>query len=945
MSLLRYYFWGVFVLLGFSSVQAALVSQTPLSVTTSDLSGRLVQGTENATNLTDVEITITPVVENAEVVDTFAMRTTTDETGQFEFEQLPADDYQLMLALANTVTDVHALIGDMTLDFAPEADEVETVDVILSGHVFSSHDDTPIAEVEVSIPVLELSTTTDDNGYFEFNPVFNSSAYGDYQLSASKAGYVFADNMTVTIDQPENDVTLRPSIMPTSAEKSIFIAKHTCDNNTISINTPKGEKIHSISSSFTSRGVYLRDVLFDDDDLTDIAVGELGEGRDVTIINLKAEPIGFIETNADKKGGWVDFGDVTGDGEFNITVTSQAETNQIDLHKKNGKAIRPLIIFDQEVKINVAIGDVTGDGVANIVVGLAERKAGDNVFVFDENGQALYSFAAILETTQVEAFERAERKTDKASAITLALGDIDGDGKQEIIAGQSGKNVGFGVAIYDEQGQIQWGMNAFGGKINKGESKGCDSYKAYGVVLASDDLDKDGKAEIIVAKAGGQDVRVFNGKGQLMYEFSPASSDEAITSLAIGDKVEIETPEVTADNVPAEKELQDIIVRGEPDKRVELKDKHIKGTVKISHTTLINVTVDASANLEVGPGTLFDKAENIPPRLPLTKVFNTVNIRNTVNVNINITPLDLNTSVVENAPTVLEDIKVVVKDEVKQRPDNGNLVLKKDKVNIEVCPIRVDQADEDDKEGLTFEEGTWVIVTDKRQKVTTVPVSQNFPALVDGLKDIKVEGITMDENGLLRGKGEKYRYLGIASLFAIKLDIRVKNGVNFVLPSKYNSDKPLSTLNYDDEDGQQWQQDIRPTLADITVLRTDDAVEDEETEMLDDLGNVVTDAPSYNIVLEDEGIVGFTFEGKRYRAFPDYKVTEGTQPESGDVEISATDDINKDGTDDFVFNYANGERQLMFIIKEEEEATDVVDVTETDTDAPDTEEEAENTNN
>lgn len=823
-------------------------------------------------------------------------------------------------------------------------DETETVSglfapVKLSGHIISKNTGKALADVLLNINGLDSSATTDAQGYFEFLDL----PKGDYSLTASKDGYEFASELKVTVDEATVDVTLKPTSEPIVADKSILIAKHRCNSNAISVNTVKGEELHRIDSSFTARGLYLRTVQFDTDDITDIAVGEIGQGKQVSIINLQAEPIGTVITNGDDKGVWVDFGDVNRDGTDEIAVTNQSKDNQINLYQANGKAIRPLLLFDKKVKMQLALGDVTGDGVENIAVVLAEQTQGDNVFVFDENGRSVSTFTVILQTSQTKPFERTERAEAKSSALVLALGDTDGDGKKEIIVAQTGVNQGFGVAVYDEQGALKLGMNAFGGKINKSQSQGCDAYQAYGVVLAAGDLNQDGKDEIVVAKAGGRDVRIFNGQGQLVDEFTATAKTEAITSLAISDKIEVPMAEFDVEN--KDEELKDIVVRGKADERQRLEDRTLKGTVKISYTTLVNVKVDASAHLEVGPGTLFDKTENIPPRLPLSDLFNTINIQNSTHLNINITPLDLNTSVVENAPTVLDDIKVLSQKELQlldepieietidQQTKNGNLVFKghknRHRLHFELCPLRVDQADKDEAKGIRYEEGTWVMVTEKQQKVTTVPVSQDFSTLIKGLLEYKVEGLSMDENGLLRAQGEHFRYLGIASLFAVKLDVRMKTGVNFINTYKFKHiDRPLVTVNYDDDTGEQWQQDVLPTLADITVLRNETDATESPDAVTDEDGNTVEPTVDYAIKLEEEGVVSFTYEGQRHRAFPAYVIEKGNMPVSGDVEIMPIEDDNKDGMGDFVFIYANGERQNMFVIPKEQPAANPEDETD-----------------
>lgn len=98
--------------------------------------------------------------------------------------------------------------------------------------------------------------------------------------------------------------------------------------------------------------------------------------------------------------------------------------------------------------------------------------------------------------------------------ISVTSGDIDGNGRDEIIVGG-----GFGmvpkIRIFNNEGEL---MREFG----------AYSYFArQGVNVASCDLSGDGKAEIITGtmEGGGPHVRVFNGEGELMSQFFAYNND------------------------------------------------------------------------------------------------------------------------------------------------------------------------------------------------------------------------------------------------------------------------------------------------------------------------------------------------------------------------------------------------------------------------------------
>lgn len=88
----------------------------------------------------------------------------------------------------------------------------------------------------------------------------------------------------------------------------------------------------------------------------------------------------------------------------------------------------------------------------------------------------------------------------------VALGDIDGDGKDEIVVG-AGKNGGPMVQVFKADGTLISQFFVYEEHIHTG------------IKVATGDLDKDGKAEIVtgVEYGGGPHVRVFDGNGNVKY--------------------------------------------------------------------------------------------------------------------------------------------------------------------------------------------------------------------------------------------------------------------------------------------------------------------------------------------------------------------------------------------------------------------------------------------
>jgi hypothetical protein len=88
--------------------------------------------------------------------------------------------------------------------------------------------------------------------------------------------------------------------------------------------------------------------------------------------------------------------------------------------------------------ITVASGDINGDGTDEIITG-AGPGGGPHVRIFDRQGNVIGQFFAYAQTLR--------------SGITVASGDINGDGTDEIITG-AGPGGGPHVRIFDRQGNV-----------------------------------------------------------------------------------------------------------------------------------------------------------------------------------------------------------------------------------------------------------------------------------------------------------------------------------------------------------------------------------------------------------------------------------------------------------------------------------------------------------
>lgn len=143
--------------------------------------------------------------------------------------------------------------------------------------------------------------------------------------------------------------------------------------------------------------------------------------------------------------------------------------------------------------INVASGDVNGDGKAEIITG-AGVGGGPHVRIFNIEGQVVSQFFA---------YDKNLR-----GGVNVAVGDINNDGIDEIITG-IGKGAPPEVKVFDYQGNIIYDFFTYGQNF------------AGGVKVAVGDVNSDGKAEIITGAGvgGGPQVMVFETNGRLIYQF------------------------------------------------------------------------------------------------------------------------------------------------------------------------------------------------------------------------------------------------------------------------------------------------------------------------------------------------------------------------------------------------------------------------------------------
>ncbi len=350
-----------------------------------------------------------------------------------------------------------------------------------------------------------LTTTLLGDGYFSYD-------YG----TENHAQLWTYDEYDVALGDPKGSaeflgtlVPSGPSVWERDYEKGKVVVNATNTTQTVKLGG-EYEKLHGSQDTVTNNGAIVSKITIGSQDGL-VLLRPLETLLHATYLNGAFARI-FSSTGATKRNGFfaydssgkggtrVNVSDLDGDGTEETVV---ADDTYVTIYETNGSVRKRFAPYTDAYKlgVNIAIGDLENDGSIELVTG-TENGGGPQIRIFNGDGNLIHP--------GFFAYDTAFR-----GGVNVAIGDLNGDNVNEIIAG-AGVGGGPHVRVFNKDGKL----------INPGFFAYDEKFRG-GVNVAAGDVDGDGIDDIVTGpgKGGGPQIKVFDRDGGQKVQFFAFEAD------------------------------------------------------------------------------------------------------------------------------------------------------------------------------------------------------------------------------------------------------------------------------------------------------------------------------------------------------------------------------------------------------------------------------------